>query len=46
MAEVVDFREEFVEKDAGSQQVLDFLEQISPDQYVRKIAESNRRIKM
>ena len=46
LAEVVDFREEFVEKDAGSQQVLDFLEQISPDQYVRKIAESNRRIKM
>ena len=46
LAEVVDFREEFAEKDAGSQQVLDFLEQISPDQYVRKIAESNRRIKM
>lgn len=46
LAEVVDFREEFAEKDAGSQQVLDFLDQISPDQYVRKIAESNRRIKM
>ena len=46
LAEVVDFREEFAEKDAESQQVLDFLEQISPDQYVRKIAESNRRIKM
>ena len=46
LAEVVDFREEFAEKDAGSQQVLDFLEQISPDQYVRKIAESSRRIKM
>ena len=46
LAEVVDFRIEFAEKDAGSQQVLDFLEQISPDQYVRKLSTSNRRIKM
>ena len=46
LAEVVDFREEFAERDAESQQVLDFLTQITPDQYVRKLAESNRRIKM
>lgn len=46
LAEVVDFRIEFAEKDAESQQVIDFLEQIRPDQYVRKLAGSNRRIKM
>lgn len=46
LAEVVDFRQEFAQKDTGSQQVLDFLDQISPDQYVRKLAETNRRIKM
>ncbi len=46
LAEVVDFREEFEEKDSESQQVLDFLEQISPEQYVKKLADSGRRIKM
>jgi len=46
LAEVVDFRIEFADKDAESQQVIDFLEQITPDQYVRKLAETNRRIKM
>lgn len=46
LAEVVDFRIEFAEKDGESQHVIDFLEQITPDQYVRKLAESNRRIKM
>lgn len=46
LAEVVDFRTEFAEKDAESQLVIDFLEQISPDQYVRKLADSNRRIKI
>lgn len=46
LAEIVDFRIEFADKDAESQQVLDFLEQISPDQYVRKLSTSNRRIKM
>ena len=40
------FRAEFAEKDAESQKVLDFLEQISPEQYVRKLADSNRRIKV
>lgn len=46
LAEVVDFRAEFAEKDAESQSVIDFLEQITPEQYVRKLSDSNRRIKM
>lgn len=46
LAEVVDFRAEFTEKDSESQQVLDFLDQITPDQYVRKLADSNRRIRV
>lgn len=46
LAEVVDFRAEFAEKDGESQKVLDFLEQISPEQYVRKLSDSNRRIKV
>ncbi len=44
LAEVVDFRVEFAEKDRESQKVIDFLEQISPEQYVRKLSDSNRRI--
>lgn len=44
IAEVVDFREKFAEKDGESQQVVDFLEQISPEQYVKKLAGSNRKI--
>lgn len=46
LAEVVDFRVEFAEKDSESQKVIDFLEQISPEQYVRKLSDSNRRIKV
>lgn len=46
LAEIVDFRSEFDEKDAESQKVLDFLEQITPDQYVKRLADSNRRIKV
>ncbi|MDY3281373.1 hypothetical protein [Dysosmobacter sp.] len=46
LAEVVDFRAEFAAKDGESQKVVDFLDQISPDQYVRKLADSNRRIKV
>lgn len=46
LAEVVDFRAEFTEKDSESQKVIDFLEQISPEQYVRKLTDSNRRIKL
>lgn len=46
LAEVVDFRAEFAEKDSESQKVVDFLEQISPEQYVRKLADTNRRIRV
>lgn len=46
LAEVVDFRIEFADKDSESEQVIDFLEQLSPDQYIRKLATSNRRVKM
>ena len=35
LAEVVDFRAEFAAKDAQSQQVIDFLEQITPEQNTR-----------
>lgn len=44
LAEIVDFRAEFAEKDGESQKVIDFLDQISPEQYVRKRSDSNRRI--
>lgn len=44
LAEVVDFRAEFTVKDGESQKVIDFLEQISPEQYVRKLSDTNRRI--
>lgn len=44
LAEVVDFRAEFAEKDSQSQKVIDFLDQISPEQYVKKLSDSNRRI--
>lgn len=44
LAEVVDFRAQFAEKDSESQKVIDFLDQISPEQYVRKLSGSNRRI--
>lgn len=46
LAEVVDFRSEFEQKDAVSEKVTDFLEQITPDQYIRKLAGSSRRIKV
>lgn len=45
LAEVVDFRREFAERDAESQKVIDFLEEITPDQYVRNLSGS-RRIKV
>ena len=46
LAEVVDFRDEFDKKDSESRKVLDFLEQISPEQYIRKLTESGRKIKL
>lgn len=44
LAEVVDFRAEFAQRDGESQTVIDFLDEISPEQYVRKLSDSNRRI--
>ena len=44
LAEVVDFRAEFAEKDGESKKVIDLLEQITPEQYVKKLSDSNRRI--
>ena len=46
LAEIVDFRTEFAEKDSESQKVVDFLEQITPEQYIKKLSDSNRRIKI
>lgn len=46
LAEIVDFRNSFAEKDKDSEKVVEFLDQISPDQYVKKLAESTRRIKV
>lgn len=44
LAEVVDFRAEFAARDGESRQVVAFLEQISPEQYVRKLSDTGRRI--
>lgn len=46
LAEVVDFRSEFSMRDCESQKVVDFLEQITPEQYVKKLSDSNRRIRV
>lgn len=45
VAEVVDFRTEFARRDQRSAEVLDFLQQLTPDQYVRKLG-AERRIKV
>ena len=44
IAEIVDFRIEFSEKDAESKKVLDFLEQIKPEEYIRRLTNSERKI--
>lgn len=44
LAEIVDFREEFAAKDSESKKVLSFLEDIRPEQYVRKLSDSGRKI--
>lgn len=46
LAEVVDYREEFARLDSQSQEVMDYLERISADQYVHKMEESGRRVKI
>lgn len=44
LAEVVDIREEFAVKDQESHKVSAFLQQLSPEQYVKRSATSRRRI--
>ncbi len=44
MAEIVDYRAEFARADRESQKVIDFLEQITPEQYVAKLSNSSRKI--
>ena len=44
IAEIVDFRIEFTEKDAESKRVLDFFEQIKPEEYIRRLTNSERKI--
>lgn len=46
LAEVVDFREEFDLRDSESEYVVDFLNRISPEQYIKKIPGSNRKVKL
>lgn len=46
LAEVVDFRHEFSMKDLESEKVVTFLEQISAEQYVKKLTDSTRRIRI
>ena len=44
LAELVDFRAQFAQKDSESQKVVDFLELIKPEHYVNRLAASTRRI--
>lgn len=44
LAEVVDYRAEYAEKDGESQKVIDYLENISPGQFIRKLSGTSRRI--
>lgn len=46
LAEVVDYRAEFAERDSESHKVLDFMDAITPDQYVKRISDTTRRIKI
>lgn len=44
LAEVVDFRSEFGERDAECNKVFDYLNQIKPHQFIVKSADSTRRV--
>ena len=46
LAEVVDYRNEFAEKDKLSQRVIDFLEQLSPEQFVQHLEGTTRRVQL
>ena len=45
IAEIVDYRLEFAEREKNSEKVIDFLEQISPEQYVKNM-NTTRKIKL
>ena len=45
MAEIVDFIAEFNQKDAKAAHVVEYLEQISPEQYVRKLSGTRRHVR-
>lgn len=44
LAEVVDFRAEFAKKNADAQKVRDFIDALTPDQYVKMLSGSPRKI--
>lgn len=46
LAEVVDFRAEFAQRDSESQKVVELLDELTPDQYVVKLSDSTRRLKI
>lgn len=46
MAEVVDVKREIYKTDAKSEQVIDFFEQLSPEQYVGGVHGGTRRVRM
>ena len=45
LAEVVDFRTAFQSKDAEAQKVIDYLKQLSPEQYIKKI-DTSRKVRL
>jgi hypothetical protein len=45
MAEIVDFIAEFNQKDAQAARVIEYLEQISPEQYVRRLSGTRRHVR-
>ena len=44
IAEIADFRVEFSERDVESKKVLDFFEQIKPEEYIRRLGNNERKI--
>ncbi|HCE31921.1 hypothetical protein [Fusobacterium sp.] len=44
IAEIADFRVEFSERDVESKKVLDFFEQIKPEEYIRRLINAERKI--
>ncbi|MHC5227984.1 hypothetical protein ACYSNW_06840 [Enterococcus sp. LJL99] len=46
VAETVDFRNDFEKLDSKSKQVISFLNQLSPEHYIRSLAGENRRVKV